>query len=239
MSAHELGRRIDQGGGREPADLVVRNARILNTATGTHRRRRHRDLRRPDRRHPRRPIADGARSTPAGGSSPPASSIPTSISRARWCCRPSSSRASCPRHHHGHLRPARDRQCAGRARHPLLSGGEPEPRHDAAGQSQLLRAGDRAGDRGRQARGRRPAAAARPSGRAWAGRGDELPGRAGQGSGPAGQARRVRRRRTSTATPPCCAGCRSTPIWPPASAPTTSARCSRRRARSWPRAWSC
>ena len=31
----ELARRIDQGAGRQPADLVVRNARILNTATGT------------------------------------------------------------------------------------------------------------------------------------------------------------------------------------------------------------
>lgn len=35
MSVHELGRRIDQGGGCEPADLVIRNARILNTATGS------------------------------------------------------------------------------------------------------------------------------------------------------------------------------------------------------------
>src|SRR3954471_1650552 len=35
MSTSELARRIDQGLGREPADLVVRNARILNTATGT------------------------------------------------------------------------------------------------------------------------------------------------------------------------------------------------------------
>lgn len=31
----ELGRRIDQGAGREPADLVIKNARILNTATGS------------------------------------------------------------------------------------------------------------------------------------------------------------------------------------------------------------
>jgi adenine deaminase len=35
MSTSELARRIDQGLGREPADLVVRNARILNTTTGT------------------------------------------------------------------------------------------------------------------------------------------------------------------------------------------------------------
>src|ERR687883_1917475 len=35
MSTSELARRIDQGLGREPADLVVRNARVLNTATGT------------------------------------------------------------------------------------------------------------------------------------------------------------------------------------------------------------
>jgi adenine deaminase len=35
MAAAELGRRIDQGVGREPADLVIRNARILNVATGT------------------------------------------------------------------------------------------------------------------------------------------------------------------------------------------------------------
>ena len=35
MGEGGLGRRIDQGAGREPADLVVRNARILNTATGT------------------------------------------------------------------------------------------------------------------------------------------------------------------------------------------------------------
>ena len=35
MGISGLGRRIDQGTGRAPADLVVRNARILNTATGT------------------------------------------------------------------------------------------------------------------------------------------------------------------------------------------------------------
>ena len=35
MGMSGLERRIDQGAGREPADLVVRNARILNTATGT------------------------------------------------------------------------------------------------------------------------------------------------------------------------------------------------------------
>jgi adenine deaminase len=35
MTGDELARRIDQGVGREAADLVVRNARILNTATGT------------------------------------------------------------------------------------------------------------------------------------------------------------------------------------------------------------
>ena len=34
MSVDELGRRIDQGSGREAADLVIRNARILNLATG-------------------------------------------------------------------------------------------------------------------------------------------------------------------------------------------------------------
>ncbi|MEK0083220.1 adenine deaminase [Benzoatithermus flavus] len=32
---HELARRIDQGSGRDAADLVIRNARILDTATGT------------------------------------------------------------------------------------------------------------------------------------------------------------------------------------------------------------
>ncbi len=35
VSAESLGRRIEQGAGRGPADLVVRNARILNVATGT------------------------------------------------------------------------------------------------------------------------------------------------------------------------------------------------------------
>ena len=30
----ELGRRIDQALGREPADLVIKGARILNVATG-------------------------------------------------------------------------------------------------------------------------------------------------------------------------------------------------------------
>jgi adenine deaminase len=35
MGEGRLRRRIDQGAGREPADLVVRDARILNTATGT------------------------------------------------------------------------------------------------------------------------------------------------------------------------------------------------------------
>jgi adenine deaminase len=35
VSTEALGRRIDQGAGREAADLVVRNARILNVATGT------------------------------------------------------------------------------------------------------------------------------------------------------------------------------------------------------------
>src|SRR5437588_927481 len=35
MSTGHLARRIDQGRGREPADLVVKNARVLNTATGT------------------------------------------------------------------------------------------------------------------------------------------------------------------------------------------------------------
>lgn len=34
-STEALGRRIDQGAGRGPADLVIRNARILNLATGT------------------------------------------------------------------------------------------------------------------------------------------------------------------------------------------------------------
>ncbi len=35
MSVNQLERRIDQGSGREPADLVIRNARILNLAAGT------------------------------------------------------------------------------------------------------------------------------------------------------------------------------------------------------------
>ena len=35
MSVDELGRRIDQGSGRDAADLVIRDARILNVATGT------------------------------------------------------------------------------------------------------------------------------------------------------------------------------------------------------------
>ena len=35
MSAHELARRIDQASGADAADLVIKNARILNTATGT------------------------------------------------------------------------------------------------------------------------------------------------------------------------------------------------------------
>ena len=34
MQAEELARRIDQGSGRMAADLVLRDARILNTATG-------------------------------------------------------------------------------------------------------------------------------------------------------------------------------------------------------------
>jgi adenine deaminase len=34
MTEDELGRRIDQGAGRDAADLVIRNARILNVATG-------------------------------------------------------------------------------------------------------------------------------------------------------------------------------------------------------------
>jgi adenine deaminase len=35
MGTGGLGRRIDQGAGREPADLVIRNARILNVCSGT------------------------------------------------------------------------------------------------------------------------------------------------------------------------------------------------------------
>ena len=35
MSVAELSRQIDQGAGRDAADLVIRNARILNVATGT------------------------------------------------------------------------------------------------------------------------------------------------------------------------------------------------------------
>ena len=80
----ELCRRIDQALGREPADLVIKGARILNVATGT--------LDEGDiaicgdwivgtlRRLPR----PRARSTPAAGSPPPASSTPTSTSRAAW-----------------------------------------------------------------------------------------------------------------------------------------------------------
>ncbi len=51
LDRDELGRRIDQGIGREAADLVIKGARILNVATGTPRGGRHRDLRRLDRRH--------------------------------------------------------------------------------------------------------------------------------------------------------------------------------------------
>ena len=60
--------------------------------------------------------------------------------------------------------------------------------------------------------------------RPWAGRGDELPGRARQGPRPPGQARGVRRRprRRPRAAPARPA--RSTAISRPASAPTTSAR---------------
>ena len=95
MTSAPLARRIDQGLGREPADLVVRNARILNTADRQHRPRRHRDLRRHHRRHLRQLPRAGARSTPAGGSWRRASSTPTSMSRARWSCRTTSSRACC------------------------------------------------------------------------------------------------------------------------------------------------
>ena len=35
MDQQELGRRIDQGIGREAADLVIKGARILNVATGS------------------------------------------------------------------------------------------------------------------------------------------------------------------------------------------------------------
>ena len=35
MTVDELGQRIDQGAGRMPADLVIRNARILNVCSGT------------------------------------------------------------------------------------------------------------------------------------------------------------------------------------------------------------
>ena len=105
----------------------------------------------------------------------PGSSTPTSTSRARSCCRPSSSGRAAARHDYGHLRPARDRQRAGLAGIRYFLEASESLAMTLAGQSQLVRARDRAGDGGRPARGGRPPAAAGASGRPWPRRGHELP----------------------------------------------------------------
>ncbi len=177
--------RAGRSGGAQRADTEHRDRHA--------RSRGHRDLWRPDRRYSRplsRPARDRRPRKDCGARlhrhAPAYRKLPGPAFGVR-AGRPAA------RHDHGDLRPARDRQCAGSGRDPLLPGGEREPRHDAARQSQLVRAGHRAGDLGRPAGAGRPAAAARPSRGARAGRGDELSGRAGQGCRPPGEARRIRR----------------------------------------------
>ncbi len=97
------------------------------------------------------------------------------------------------RHHDRDLRPARDRERPRARRHPLFPRRCGDPADDPQGPAQLLRAGDRARDRGRLAGCGRPGRGPRPSRGARARRDDELPGRAGQGRGRARQARRLRR----------------------------------------------
>ena len=79
-----LERQIDQALGRMPADLVVRNARILNLVTGELRAWRHRRVRQHHRGHAGQLPRAWKRSTPRAGSRFPALSTATCIARARW-----------------------------------------------------------------------------------------------------------------------------------------------------------
>ena len=231
-----LDRRIDQGAGREPADLVVRNARILNTATGTLDAGDIAicgdrivgtldDLSRPARDRRRR-----------AGSWRPASSTRTSISRARWCCRREfeqgvlprgTTTAICDPHEIANVLGVAGIRYFLEASESLamtlrvnLSSCVPATELETSGAR--LEVADLA-------------AAARPSRGLGLAEVMNFPGVLAKD--PASWRSSTRSpAATSTAMPRCCAGCRSTPISPPASAPTTSARCSRRRARSWPRA---
>ena len=149
MPASLISRRIDQGTGRAAADLVIRNARMLNTATGTIDRGdiaicgdvvvgTLRQLSRPARDRRRRPDR-GAR----------ASSTPTCTSRARWCCRREFEQGVLPRGTTTAIcDPHEIANVLGVAGIRYFLEASTSLAMTLAGQPQLLRARDRARDRG-------------------------------------------------------------------------------------------
>ena len=119
---------------------------------------RHRDLRRLDRRHPRRLPRRARDRRRAAGSPCPASSTRTCTSRAAWSRRSSSSARCCraappPR---SAIR-TRSRTCSGRTACATSSTPRSALRMTLARAAQLVRAGDRARDLRRAARCGRPA----------------------------------------------------------------------------------
>ena len=107
-----LERQIDQALGRSPADLVIRNARILNLVTGELRGGRHRRMRQHHRGHP-------GQLPRRGGDRRPGPFRGSRIHRQPRALREHAGDSgrvrplrAAARRHHRHLRSARDRECS-------------------------------------------------------------------------------------------------------------------------------
>ncbi len=202
-----LNARIAQGRGAAPADLVDQERAPVRPR---HRRARRRPISRSAATPSSAPTAsyrgareiDGARAHRRAG-----------LHRHPSACRILAGHAArvrplraAARRHDGDLRPARDRQrrSAPTAFDYFLACVRAHG-HGPARAALELRAGDRAGDLGRAARGRRPAALSRPSQGDRARRVHELPRRARRRSRRASPSSRPSRTAISTAMRRCCA----------------------------------
>ncbi len=151
-----LERLIDQGVGREPAEIVLKGGRFFDLVTGGTRCLRHRHLGWAYRRHLRRlsgPRGD-RRHRPRHRAGLHRYASPHRIvagDAAR--VRPLRAAAWC---HHCDLRSARDRQCARHRRHPVFPGFGHGDDHGHPRPTLLLRAGYASRNLGRRPTGGAP-----------------------------------------------------------------------------------